>query len=71
MQLIDSFRMLGVVVFTIDLGLKFAYMFSSRFVSQFLYSLFLFFIWSRGVFILAFHLYRLCMDSHKMTHEFR
>jgi len=70
-QLLDTFRMLGVVVFTTDLGLKFAYLFSSKFVSQFMYSLFLFFVWSRGVFIVLFHLYNFCMRFHRLSQELR
>lgn len=70
-QTLDSFRMLGVLVFTTDLGLKFAYLFKSRFVSQFIYNLFLFFVWARGVFIVVFHVYRLCMDLHRMIHDTR
>lgn len=62
---------MGMLIFTVDMGLKFTYLFTSKFVSDFMHSLFIFFIWGRGVFIIGFHLQRLCLETHKIVYNAR
>jgi hypothetical protein len=59
--------MLGVLIFVIDLGIKIAYLSSMKFADPLVQSLYGMCLYARGIFILAFHIYLLCMGVHRLS----
>ena len=60
MAFLDCLRAFAVPFFIADAGLKYAYYSSSRFISSQVHQLFLTLLLIRPIFIVLYHLFRLC-----------
>lgn len=56
---LDFFRFLGSIIFMVDYSLKYIYWKQSRFITDDLFNMYGFFLITRVLFIIFFHVYRL------------
>lgn len=60
---LDLIRLVGSVIFMADLGCKFAYPRSAKFVTISVYNMYEYFMYIRIGFIVLYHWYRFCLGS--------
>jgi len=60
--MLDIVRVVGAAIFLADLGCKFAYPYSSKFITITVYETYKMFLFGRIAFIFAYHIYRFCIQ---------
>lgn len=62
----DFVRIVSATLFLADIAVKFAYPFSSKFVSERILEFYTFVIAGRVVFVFGYHFYRTAINSHRL-----